>query len=222
MSVIITSNEPKRIRELFEDRIEVPMNFDFMLYTESGKVGIERKKVPGDLISSVEDGRLGREILAMREECNISIVLLHGVIRYNKNGMVRLGKRTSYHWTDKGMRNLFRTIQYVEGCYLEQAKNNVELVQVVEDLQEYFDKRDHTSLKNRPRIQTNWIVPSYGERVIHFYNGLPGVGINGAKKIYDKFPNPMQLYSASVEEIMEIPRIGRATATRIHSFLRGL
>ena len=222
MSVIITTNEPRKIKELFPDRIESPMNFDMLLYTESGKVGIERKQCPGDLLSSVTDGRLNREILSMREECDISVVLLHGIIRYNRNGTVRLGKRTSYHWTDKGMRNLFRTIQYVEGCYLEHAKNSGELVQVVHALQEYFDKKDHTSLKSRPRIQTSWIVPSHGERVIHFYNGLPGVGINGAKKIYDRFPFPMQLYSASIEEIIEIPRVGRALATGVFNFLRGI
>ncbi len=205
------------------DRIEVPMNFDMMLYTESGKVGLERKKIPGDLLSSVTDGRLNRELLAMREETQIQVLLLHGSIRYHKDGKLKVwGRRPGRDWTKKGITNLLRTVQYVEGMYLEYAKNNRELVQVVYDLQEYFDKKDHTSLKSRTRIQTNWIVPSYGERIIHFYNGLPGVGINGAKKIYDKFPSPIQLYSASVEEIMEVPRIGRALATGIYNFLRGI
>ena len=65
MTLLITTNAPKKIRELFEDKNEVPMSFDIKLYTESAVAGIERKKVPSDLIASVEDGRLGREILAM-------------------------------------------------------------------------------------------------------------------------------------------------------------
>ena len=222
MSVLITTNEPKKIKELFEDRVELPMSFDMMLYTESGKVGIERKQCPGDLLSSVSDGRLNREILSMREECNVSIVLLHGTIRYNRNDTVKLGKRTSYHWTKKGMENLFRTIQYVEGCYLEHAKNSNELVQVVQDLQAYFDKKEHNSLKSRSRIQTNWLVPSRDERVVYFYSGLPGLGITGARKLYERFPSPMQLYSASVEEICEISRMGKSVASGIYNFLRGI
>ena len=222
MTVLITTNEPKKIRELFQDRVEVPMDFDMVLYTEAGKIGIERKQCPGDLLSSVSDGRLNREILAMREECNISVILLQGNIRYNKNGTVKLGKRTSYHWTDKGIKNLFRTIQYVEGCYLESARNSVELVQVVNDLQEYFDKKDHTSLKSRTRIQTNWLVPSKDERVVYFYSGLPGLGITGARKLYERFSTPLLLYQASIEEIRQIRGMGKTMAESIYKFLRGI
>jgi len=88
MSILVTTNEPKDIKELFDDRIEVPMNFDFKLYTEKGTIGIERKKVPGDLLSSIEDGRLRREILAMRAECDHQVIILHGMMRFNGDGQL--------------------------------------------------------------------------------------------------------------------------------------
>ena len=221
MTVIITTNEPKKVRQLFDDKLEIPMGFDMMLLTNSGRIGIERKKVPGDLLSSVADGRLNKEILAMREETQIQVLLLHGIIRYHEDGKLKVwGKRPGRDWTKKGITNLLRTIQYVEGVYVETAANNRELVEVVHDLQEYFDKGSHTSLKSRPRIQTDWIVPTHGEKVIYFYNGLPGVGITGAKKLYDRFPAPLQLYGASVDEIMKIPRVGRVMAQGIYQFLR--
>ena len=218
---LISPVEPKSVKNLLPDLIECPQGWDMTLLTNVGKIGIERKRIPGDLLSSVNDGRLNREILAMRGECNVSVVLLHGIIRYNQNGTVKLGKRTSYHWTKKGLENLFRTIQYVEGCYLEHAKNSTELVQVVQDLQSYFNKKEHNSLKSRPRIQTNWLVPSRDERVVYFYSGLPGLGMTGARKLYERFSNPMSLYGASIEEIMEVPRIGKSVAANIHNFLRG-
>ena len=222
MTPLITTNEPRKIRELFVDRIEVPMNFDMKLYCNLATVGIERKKIPGDLISSIEDGRLGREILAMREECQVMIVLYHGVMRFNKNGTLRLGRRTSYRWTEKGLRNIRRTLEFVEGCHIEYAKNNYELVKVVSELQEYLDEKEHLSTKGRSPIKSDWIKPIYYEKVRYFYDGIPGVAVVGAKKLADKFPSPMQLYSASVEEIMEIPRVGRAMATGIYNFLRGI
>ena len=222
MTILITTNEPKRIRELFEDRIEVPMNFDFKMYTESGIAGIERKKIPSDLISSIEDGRLGREILAMREECNIMIVLFHGVMRYNVNGTLRLGKRTSYRWTEKGIRNIRRTLEFVEGCYVEYARNNQELVKMVNEVQDYLDEKDHLSTKGRLPLKSDWIKPVYYERVRYWMDGLPGVGTRGAILLTQRFSTPMSLFQASVEEIMETPRIGRTVATGIFNFLRGL
>ena len=222
MSILITTNEPRRIRELFEDRVETPLGFDMMLYTEAGKVGIERKKVPGDLISSIEDGRLGREILAMREECQIKIILFHGIMRYNENGTLKLGKRTSYRWTDKGIRNLRRTLEFVEGCYIEYARNNEELVKVVNEIQAYLDEDSHLSTKGRSPIRTDWIKPTREERIRYFYDGLPGVAVVGATKLAQKFPNPMDLYQASPEQIAEIPRFGKNTALKIFNFLRGI
>lgn len=223
MTVVITSNEPKRIRDLFHDKLEMPMGFDMMLFTNAGTLGIERKKVPMDLLNSVTDGRLNREILAMREETQIQILLLHGRMNFYSNGMLKLwGRRPNRNWTKRGVANLLRTVQYIEGIYVEWADTNRELVQTVHDLQTYFDKKDHLSLKSRPRVETNWIVPTRGERVIHFYDGLPGVAAIGAKKLYDKYPSPIQLYEATVEDLMQVSGIGKVMANSIHNFLRGV
>ena len=222
MSILITSNEPKPIRRLFSDAIELPMRYDFRLYTRSGIVGIERKKVPGDLLSSIDDGRLRNEIFAMREECDIQVILLHGVIKYNRDGTVYVGKRRKSRWTEKGIRNIMRTLEYVEGCYIESARNNQELVDRIYEIQEYLDKKNHLSMRGRPGIQTDWIIPTKADKVIYFYQGLnPRVGIIGAKKLYDRFPNPLDLFQATIEDIDLIHGFGKKQATNIHNFLRG-
>lgn len=221
MTIVITSNEPRRIKELFEDRIELAMDFDFKLFTKSGVVGIERKKVPGDLISSIEDGRLGREILAMRDECDIKIVLYHGTMTYNKAGVLRQGKRTSSRWTDKSMRNFRRTLEFVEGCYIEYAKTNEDLVKVVNEIQRYLDEDEHLSARGRSPIRKDWLVPTRQERIRYFYSGLPRIASVGAKKLETRFPNPMDLYQASVKDLCGIPGVGKKTANDIYEFLRG-
>ena len=222
--VVITTNEPRQIRKLFLERLEIPMAFDMSLYTEAGVIGIERKKVPDDLLGSVGDGRLNREILAMREETRIQILLLHGRMRFNRDGSLKVWRRRPqrYGWTKRGITNLLRTIRYVEGVYVEEAGNDRELVQVVNDLQVYFDQKHHLSIKSRPRVETSWMVPTRGERVIYFYSGLPGIAVIGAKKLYDIFPNPLQLYEASLEDLMKVSGIGKVMATRIYNFLRGI
>lgn len=220
--MLITSNEPKAIKDLFVDGIETPMHFDFKLYTEQGTVGIERKAVPGDLLASVDDGRLRNELIAMREECNFQVVLFHGVIKYDTNGQVILSAKRLSRWTRTGIRNLRRTLEWVEGCYVEQVPDDRSLVETIEDLQNYLDKGRHLSLKGRPGIQKEWIVTSKVERVVHFYDGIPGIAPVRAKALALAFTSPMDLYKASVEDISSVSGIGKGTSLKIYNFLRGI
>ena len=219
---LIVPNEPRNIKLLLHDLIECPQGYDICLFTNIGKVGIERKKIPSDLIASIEDGRLGREILAMREECKVMIILLHGVMRYNENGTLRLGRRTSYRWNEKGIRNIRRTLEFVEGCYIETARNDKELVNVVNEIQDYLNEKDHFSTKGRLPIKSDWIKSTYYERVRYWMDGLPGVGARGAILLTDRFLTPMSLFQATIEEIDEVPHIGKVVAANIYNFLRGI
>ena len=218
---IITTNEPKKIKDLLPDLIESPMGYDIKLFTKIGTIGIERKKIPGDLISSVDDGRLGREILAMRDDTDFQVILLHGRIRYDKDGTVHLAKKVKSYWTEVAINNLLRTIEYVECCFLEYAANNYDLIRVLHELQEYLDKGKHMSLKGRPSIQKNWIIPTKEEKVMYFYQGLPGIRVARAREIYNYFPAPLELFCATPVDIAKVPGIGKNTAKGIYNFLRG-
>lgn len=222
LSGLITSNEPGKIKQILPDLVETPMNYDMKLFTNACTIGVERKKVPGDLLSSIEDGRLGREIVAMREDTDIQVILLHGKIKYKQDGTVYVGAKRQSHWTEKGITNLLRTIEYVERCYIEYANNDQALLTILEDLQEYMDKGKHLSLKGRPGIQKEWIVSTSQERVIYFYQGIPGIRIVRAKYIQEKFPNPVDLFGANVDDISKINGIGKSTALGIYNFLRGI
>ena len=218
---MISAHEPRHIKRLFGDTaIEDPsMGYDMKLYTNPAVIGLERKKFPSDFLASIQDGRLNREILAMREDTDIQILVPHGrTPKYDKDGILTVvGDRK---WTKKGITNIFRTIQYVEGVYVEWAKNDAELVQMIHDLQDYFDKKEHDSLRSRPRIKTNWMVPSRAERIIYWMQGLPGVGTTTAKKLYEKFPAPLLLFQANIDDIDDVPRVGKSMAVGIYNFLR--
>jgi len=221
MIVLVTTNEPSSIKKLFEDSIELPMRFDLKLFTNQGSVGIERKKVPGDFLASVEDGRLRNEILAMREECRFQVILFHGTINYDKDGHVLIGKR-KLHWTRQGIRNLCRTLEWVEGCYIERAHDNQELVTVISELQDYLDKTSHTSLQSRPSVMKTWMIPTHQEKYRYWLQGLPGISIGRASMLCDKFPDPMSLFEADINSIASVRGFGKHTAQKIHDFLRGI
>lgn len=221
MNFLLTSNEPETIKDLFLDEaIIMPMDFDMMLYTKPGKVAIERKAVPGDLLASVDDGRLSREITSMREQADFSILILHGRMIFRNDGtLVIPGHNRKTHWTKGAIKNMLRTIEYVEGVYIEEAETDEELVDLIYDLQEYFDKLRHTSIKSRPSIETQWIKPTKDERILYFYQGLPGCSVVRARALFKNFPMPELLYQASYDDISSIYRFGKSTADRIYNFL---
>lgn len=219
MSIIITTNEPKEIKELFEDRVETPMDYDFQLCTMRGPIPLERKAIPGDLIASVSDGRLARELRAMREVSRFYTVLLHGRLTFNKDGELVM-RGHGHKWTRKGVRNLLRTIELFEGARLEWAETDEELVEVVNEIEEYFNKTHHLSLRVRPALDSNWLAPTREEKVRYFYQGLPSISAVRAKTLAGKYISPMDLYTASIEDIMELSGFGRTLAKGVYDFLR--
>lgn len=222
----LTSNEPKSIKDLFKDEaIIMPMDFDFMLCCRRCTLPVERKAVPGDLLASAQDGRLQRELTAMREVSEHYIVLLHGEIKYKQNGLVDREYRKQSNekgWTRKGVRNLLRSLEYVEGAHIEWAKNDRELIEIVHELQEYFDSLNHSSLRTRPvfREKGRKLKDAKRTRVINFYQGLPECKYGRAKLLYDAFPNPTDLYKASVGDIYKVKGFGEVLSQNIYDFLR--
>lgn len=217
MAILITSNEPRQIKDLFDDYLELPMGFDFKLYTNSGTVGVERK-TPGDLLSSIEDGRLRSEVLAMRDDCDFQIILIHGYIKYNRSDQLMIGKRKT-RWTKGGLRNFLRTLEWIEGCYIEYASTDRDLVTTLEDLQRYLDKPRHSSIYARPSIKSDWMVPTKQERCHYWLQGLPKISTVRAKLLLDRFGCPAEMFRATVDEICGVPGIGKQTAVVIHDFL---
>jgi ERCC4-type nuclease len=218
----INPNEPRSVKNLFgETAIEEPMPYDMQLCTKRGMIPIERKEIPSDFLASVLDGRLSRQIVSMREASPIYVLLLHGEFIFGRDGSLSLnhGNQKS-NWTRKAIRNLKRTIQYVEGAFIEEAHDDNELVEVVTTLQEYFDAAHHFSMKSRPSIESDWFIPQRDDRILNFYQGLPGVSVIRARTLFKSYPRPLDLFRAELEDLETIDGFGKKMANRIYMFLR--
>ena len=180
----------------------------------------ERKLFPEDLLASVRDGRLARECAAMRQASPYRVVIVERQGSYTIDNHLRIKGRPS-DWTKAGVRNLLGSIRYVEGCDIEFSDDILDTIEVLKEIQRYFDEEKHLSLRIRSKFESNWVIPIYEERLTHFYQGLPGISIILARKLAEKFPNPMSLFSASVEDIDTITLFGRKRAERIMNFLHG-
>ena len=225
-TAFVNANEPEDVKLAFGDQgIVMPLpGFDFLLYTRQGRVAIERKSMPGDLLASVSDGRLAREITNMKLRSEFQVLLLGpGQLVYDKDLYVTEQGFTR-GWTKWGLENLLRTIQYTEGLYLEPPLGYVydlpEMVRTVQEIQQYFDCTHHTSTRGRDKLNSDWLVPTAFERVSHFYQGLPSISVVRAQTLAKAFPRPMQLYEADGEALRMVKGIGPKLSKRIYNFLR--
>lgn len=219
MTILVSSNERQEIKEaLGELGFDANLPFDFLIFTLRGSIGAERKFFPDDMMSSARDGRLAKELAAIREACQYGVLIAEGEAKYTTEGKLRIGNRPSA-WTRAGVRNLFRSIRYVEGVDVEYSANILDTVEVLKELQRYFDTDVHVSLRTRPKFESSWYLPVYEERLIHFYQGLPGISIILARKLAERFPSPMSLFSAAKEELMEVGKFGQLRAGKIIQFL---
>ena len=220
-TIIVDPNEWPRVRKYIgESGLSSKLNYDFKMYTNSGVVAAERKKSPGDLLASVTDGRLARECASMEEEADYRFLISEGRIHYTKDKHVIDGKYSS-HWTKTSIRNLFRSIRFVEGVDIEFSANIPDTVQVLRELQKYFDTSKHGSFRARPGIQKDWPVITYEERFLFWIQGLPQISRIRAGKIASRFQNPSELFSATYEDWIKIPRLGDKTIEPIYRFLHG-
>lgn len=225
MIIVVSHNEykNKRLKEALGN-LAFPDNlpFDFMILTERGPIPAERKKFPQDFLASVEDGRFSSECAAMRDVSEFRFIICEGKPRYSRKGRLMAGRRES-RYSKAGFRNLCRSLEFVEGCKLEWSSDQWDTVQVLKELQDYFDKEKHLSLRTRPKFLNQWFESAtYEQRFLFWLQGCgPGIGPATAIELAKVFHSPAELFSAEVTDIMKVKGVGKITATSIYSFLRG-
>ena len=227
ITILVSPNEDSKVKQaLGEMGFEFPIPYDFQLFTNNGIISRERKVYPEDLISSIGDGRLGRECAAMRERSQFPGVILEGRAHFTKEGYLKVGSRST-RWSRQGLHNILRSIKYVEGCDIDFTDDISDTVECLRETQSYFDNTDHSSLRTRPRFQSNWLVPTYEERYIYWLQGYPTVSVHRAQAIAQVYPNPMAFLGAvfgdlgqpSIDSLLKVSGIAKGVGGAIIRFL---
>ena len=222
MEFCISPTEPKKLRNLPEAITSSyceEIGADIVHFTNRGIIPTQRKTVI-DFVASISDGRLSKEFALMREASPFRILLIEGVFRYTQDDKLKTGRRIS-HYTKQAIHKILWGIQFQEGIEICYSRNINETIEIIYWLQEWMDKEEHNSLRVRAGYKGDWFVTSKEERLIHFYQGLPGVSIGLAKLLIKKYPSPISLLSATTEDIQSISKFGKGRAERIIEFLQG-
>lgn len=222
MSILISSQEPRRLKELLE-AVDSPVvedyGADLLLPSPKGLIGIQRKEA-SDFISSVEDGRLNRELGLLSQSVQFPILVQEGNFYFDREGLLWLNGRKQ-RYTKTQIRNLERSLWYIQGVRVEKSESMGETAALALEIESYFSKNSHVSLFRRPSPQSEWGIVPQSQREGWLLQGLQGVGPTLAEAIVKHFGRAPIQWSCSLEELERVDGIGRTRAGKIYGQLGG-
>lgn len=216
--MFVAPTEPKTLKDMVGGVVS-PLpeehGVDFMWGSELGKVGVQRKVFPGDFLSSIHDGRLNREYQLMKE-LDFAVLLLEGPQRWTSEGELISDRGSQlYRWTFQQHCGYLASV-HLRGVCVAATGSQRDTYNYLNHLQVWSNKGNHSGLDQRPPAtpQNPWGRITNVDYQSYLLQGLPGVGPGLAMAIIETIGFPLR-FDASVEELMEVPGIGRKTAERI-------
>lgn len=223
--MIVAPTEPEELRAIASTVSLLPERFgaDVFFYgVESRRVGIQRKFYT-DLLASVTDGRLAKEVMQMAVALDYPFIIIEGQMQWTTDGklVMPFSRGNMSTWSQKQWVGLILSImdKGVSVLFTDSLSDTIGLVQTME---QWFVKSSHSSLTTRP----NGVKELWGQRIGQrdFANwmmqGIPGVGFKLADRIFDMYGMRLRL-ELTKEELMKVEGIGKGKADEIERLFNG-
>lgn len=182
----------------------IPERFgaDFYWATEGGvSVGVQRKEVK-DLVNSLHNGLLAKEIAKMNA-LDLRVLLIEGNFRWNVNGT----SSAVNGWSKAQLRGLIFSMQS-QGFWTLMTESREDTIESVSQLQRYLDKDNHTLIRNRPKATNSWGKATNRDWAVHLLQSFDGVAVATAESIYDHFEGVPLVWTVTREEMREVKGVG--------------
>lgn len=189
---------------------------DILFAYNGGWYGIQRKEI-SDLIASVHDGRLQRELGQMKR-LEKAVLLVEGKIQFTMDGEL-MGKGFGQPWTRKQHMGLLWSVRE-KGVWVDQSESLTDTIAFASAFEAWVRKGKHHSLDRRPGPVTVWGKPDDTDYACHLVQGLPGMGPELAQRIVQMYGLPFG-WKVSREDLLKVPGIGKKTADQLWRSLEG-
>lgn len=211
--MLIAPTEPPAMKALGSvSSLPEQYGVDALFASRGQWVGIQRKEL-SDLINSVYDGRLTREVAQM-QRLPLAMLIVEGRPSWTMDGDL-MGKGASYgpKWTYTQHRGMLWSLR-AKGIWVDTTDSVAETVGVIAMFIAYCRKEHHRALDRRPNPESVWGKPGNRDYACHLVQGLPGVGVELAERIVDTFGVPFG-WKVSEDQLTMVEGIGKKKAHKI-------
>lgn len=183
-------------------------NLDIGDYMLSPRVIVERKHID-DFIGSIKDGRIFRQVEALRDNAEIPLVIIESQTNINgtKDGIFD-NIDTKMH-----INSIYGTIAHIlihtniPVVFTPTPKDTAMLLASIAR----FEAKSHSEIPMRPQKK----IRSLAERQVYLLEGLPNVSTILAKRMLEHFGTIKRIANADVKELMAVDGIGKKKAQEI-------
>lgn len=168
--------------------------------------GIQRKDTR-DLIASITDGRLAKEVTQMAR-LPVAILVIEGRFKWTSDG--HLADAYASRFTRTQLRRYLAGI-HAAGIWVDRTDTLTDTIDAVHDYMGYFDKSQHLSLHRRPGPEGSgiWGKPSSRDWQLHLLQGFEGVGPTTAAAILDEFGGVPLQWSVTKKKLAGVKGVGK-------------
>ena len=212
--MLISPTEPEPLRALGRTSA-IPERYgcDFLLLTKHlGQVGVQRKEL-SDLVASVYDGRLAKELDQM-QALGQAILLLEGKPQWTVDGsLISRGQ-----WTKAQHRGTLWSI-HSRGLWIDTVASQAESIEYLSLLTRWCQKDRHHQLRSRPKAKSVWGTVGDRDWGIHLLQSFPGVGYETAASIFDKCGGVPLAWTVKPSELEGVDGLGKKRVGKLVELL---
>lgn len=200
---------------------------DAMWVANGDTYGIQRKELK-DLVASVQDGRLTREVMQMAA-LDVAVLVVEtgergGAWPREMGGVITGTAGWGRGWTVSQMRGLLWSLQ-ARGIWVTLVRDEAATMEYLGELERWSRKKEHSSLLARGQAKAG-LFGKRGSREFGMWMlmSLPGVGPKMAGDIWDHFGGDVVRLSdkvGGVEGLTKVKGVGKVTAKKIVEILGG-
>ena len=214
MTILVSPAEPPSLRSLgATSPLPETLGADFLIVTEGGFVGVQRKEVR-DLVASIRGDRIARE-LGQSSGVVKMVLIVEG-----DWGWTRTGESSAVPGLLKAQYDGFCLSIQHHGWWILDSRSMDDTKRMVGQIESWWAKGNHASLYQRPKSRAAWGTHRNREWGIHFLQGVDGIGTGLAGAIYDRYGVPLR-WTVDEDAMMQVEGIGRVKARKIIGCLEG-
>lgn len=210
VTLYVSPTEPEPIRVLGRGSL-LPEHYGVdVLFAARGRLcGVQRKRTD-DLVASLRDGRLAKELLQMRA-LHRAVVLVEGEWVWTTDGHWVSGGS----WSKSGWWGLVWSLVLEHGVGVLQVATLEESVTAIRRFVAWCQKPSHGSLIRRPKAQGTWGRPTAQEWAAYVLQAIPAVGPELAQRIVAHFGGLPLAWMCTESDLRQVPGIGPKRARQL-------